>query len=468
MITDDEIKAKSLELDVHTSDVQRDYVFGWLLSGIRNASPQLSESLILKGGNAFRKAYFTDARYSNDLDFSVEDEVEPDKMQAQLNEVCTYVSDHTGINFSLDETRIGLKRGADTDAKVFEARVYFQGFYGEEHFNLKAKVDLTEFDRIFLPIQPRRVIHDYSDQELCTGEIRCHKLEELLAAKLKALLLRIHSPDLFDFIYCVFFQTDLGINRLEVITTFLKKTIYEGDPGIAKALLLGLPFQTFRAVWDKYLVLPKVSIISFVDAESQFRSIIEQLFSLLEPAQQGTAGGIFRSRYLSHFPSTRRNLIMEAGRTQTLLRMRYDGLERLVEPYAIKYKIRQDGVGREYFYGVDIKGGRSGVVGIKMYTEDKVQGMELTEQKFDPRYPIEVVKTDDSLSYFGQSFSSGSRSTSGCVTSRSKPRSIFGLTYTVKCTACDKTFTRQSFDMKLNKHKDRHGNLCYGTLGYLV
>ncbi len=38
MISNDEIKSKALELEVNTSDVQRDYVFGWLLSGIYHVS----------------------------------------------------------------------------------------------------------------------------------------------------------------------------------------------------------------------------------------------------------------------------------------------------------------------------------------------------------------------------------------------------------------------------------------------
>lgn len=34
MIDRSEIDQKSVELGVHSSDVQRDYVFGWLLSGM--------------------------------------------------------------------------------------------------------------------------------------------------------------------------------------------------------------------------------------------------------------------------------------------------------------------------------------------------------------------------------------------------------------------------------------------------
>ena len=71
MIDRTEIDDKAEEYDIHTSNVQRDYVFGWLLCAIYNNS-HLAQRLILKGGNCFRKVYFPDTRFSNDLDFSTQ------------------------------------------------------------------------------------------------------------------------------------------------------------------------------------------------------------------------------------------------------------------------------------------------------------------------------------------------------------------------------------------------------------
>ena len=49
MIGREEVQKKSEEIRVHTSHVQRDYIFGWLLSGIYSHS-DLGNSLVLKGG----------------------------------------------------------------------------------------------------------------------------------------------------------------------------------------------------------------------------------------------------------------------------------------------------------------------------------------------------------------------------------------------------------------------------------
>ncbi len=478
MIDKKEIEQKSEELGVNTSDVQRDYVFGWLLSGIYHNDNAMKDLLILKGGNGFRKAYFEHARYSNDLDFSTQLEIDPNQLGIEINKACKYAADLTGINFALEENKVALKRGADEDNKTYEARVYFEGFYGKESYNIKVKLDIREYDKIFLPLQRRNIIHSYSDAADCKGEIICQKLEELLASKLKALLQRQHSPDLYDFIFTVFFQKIIGVDRLEIIKTFLKKTIYEPNPTVAKNLLLEIPFQTFKAFWSEYLVCPRQSLINFDDAENQFKLIIPQMFGLLQPSYAfagGRYGGGFSGGYsLNYFPANYRNTIMEAGRMRRILRMTYDGLMRTIEPYSLAYKVRKDGEGQEYLYAWDRTGGRSGVVSIKSYTKDKVQSLEMTDETFEPRYPIELSKAGEPFGqgYFSRPFTTRTPSirTPGIRTTPPKRRtpSIYGVSYTIECPVCNKRFKRPSYNTKLNKHKDRYGNQCYGRTGYIV
>ena len=46
MITKDEIESKSKEFEIHSSNVERDYVFGWLIFGIFTAS-SLKDTIFL-------------------------------------------------------------------------------------------------------------------------------------------------------------------------------------------------------------------------------------------------------------------------------------------------------------------------------------------------------------------------------------------------------------------------------------
>ena len=462
MIDKNEIDAKAEELGVHAANVQRDYVFGWILSGLFHEWNPLNNRLILKGGNCFRKAYFEHARFSNDLDFSTQTELIEEDLRAAIEYACKYAMDKSGVEFLVDQSRIASRDSAQEDAVFYDARIYFKSFYGEENVTIKVELDVKEYDQIILPIQSRNLIHSYSDSDICKGVLNCWKLEELLASKLKALLHRQHSPDLYDFVYAIFLQKILGISRFEVITTFLKKTIYQPTPHIARELLLDLPFQVIRGLWSEFLVCPKTSLINFEDAETWFRTIIAELFGLLQPTPVFVpAGGGFSPSY---FKPRSRDVIFEGGRLQKVLRMVYDGFTRMVEPYSLAFKRRKDGVASEYFYAWDRSGGRSGYVGIKSFVSEKIQSIQITDETFTPRYPIELVK---GLGYFAKPFSS----TSGYIPSSTKSkRSSFssGLSYTIECPICGKRFKRNSYNTRLNEHKDKYGNRCFGRIGFIV
>jgi hypothetical protein len=62
---------------------KRDNVFGWLLAKIFWGSP-LGSRLVLKGGNALRKGYFPNTRYSSDLDFTTDGGLNPEELKLQL------------------------------------------------------------------------------------------------------------------------------------------------------------------------------------------------------------------------------------------------------------------------------------------------------------------------------------------------------------------------------------------------
>ncbi|RJQ29981.1 hypothetical protein C4565_01435 [Candidatus Parcubacteria bacterium] len=402
MIQNSEIEQKAKEFQINTSNLQRDYVFGWLLSGIYGQT-RLGEKLILKGGNGLRKGYLRNTRFSKDLDFSVTDAVDPTVLSRQLQEVCNYAQDRSGVLFEADKTRIDKKPGFDNEqTQVYEARIYFKSFYGEEEIVLKVQLDVTTFDKIFLPVQSRPLIHPYSDEDKCTAVIRCHKLEEILASKMNAALQRRKVTDLFDLVYSIIINNDYDVSRPEVISTFLKKTIYESNPNTAKDLLLNVPVEEYRPFWQE-IIAPVFSLFDFDRAVTSFKDLVTGLFTFIpspafSPAPATYGGGYARltrgfdaSAVFSYFPSAERNVIITAGRTQKLVRMVYDGAARLIEPYAFEYRIRKkDGRGMEYFWGWNLSGGKSGIPGIRKFISDKIQSVSETDISFSPRFAIEL------------------------------------------------------------------------------
>ena len=355
MITRDEIDQKAQELDVHIANVQRDYVFGWLLKAI-SENPYLGSILILKGGNGFRKAYFDNARFSDDLDFSTETALNTAQLQQAITQCCEYIRLATRVHFNVERNTIkeegSIDLGNEPRQKIYRARIFFDDFYGEaSSFTIAIRLDISEFDKLYLPVKSKKLIHPYSDSEACKATIRCLSLEEMIANKMKCLLQRRHSHDLFDMVYIHLLENKNQLNRQEVLSAFLKKTIFEPSPISAKNLLLGLPFEFFKIAWQRYVVCPVKSRFDFEIAADNFKEFIEELF---------TGHSERPNSSVAFFPAHLRNPIMDAARENKVLRVTYGGVPRLVEPYALTYKRRKDWVAQEYFYCWDITGGNSG------------------------------------------------------------------------------------------------------------
>jgi len=462
MIDKNEIESKASEFEIHTSDIQRDYISGWVLAGIYTKT-SLQDSLVLKGGNCLRKAYFEHTRFSRDLDFSTPGALHEDVIGRELSGVCDFVQASTGVIFEKERTVVAEKRGADPDKKMYQARLYFKDFYGNsDNITISIRLDVKQFDRIFLPVQQRNLIHPYSDYSDCCVPLNCLKLEEILAGKLKCLLQRRHSADLYDFVYSVFLNPAIDLNRREIVSTFLKMTIFEPSPGTVRGLLLDLPFQTIKALWYQYLVIPAKGSIDFDRAVESFKNTVDEMFGSLPVGRQ----------HLAYFPSHFRNPIMEAGHGMTLLTIVYDGVKRLVEPYSLTYKTRKDGVSREYLYVHDLTGGRNSGPGIKAFVHPKIQSLENTDTKFEPRHEMELSKAGDipQSPYFARpsTRSAFDFSLRGLGRRRSSSRSLYQQIYMIHCPYCGKQFRRTKYDTKLNPHKDRYGNRCFGTIGYIV
>jgi predicted nucleotidyltransferase component of viral defense system len=108
MIFPTEIEAKSREFEIHSSNVQRDYVFGWLLFGIFTQS-SLKDRIFLKGGNALRKGYFENTRFSSDLDFGIPGDITQEELLAEINKVCEFAQEKSGVIFVKNDNKVEEK-----------------------------------------------------------------------------------------------------------------------------------------------------------------------------------------------------------------------------------------------------------------------------------------------------------------------------------------------------------------------
>lgn len=460
MISKSEIEAKSQEFEIHPANVQRDYVFGWLLFGIFTVS-DLQDRIFLKGGNALRKGYLENTRFSSDLDFGTPGDIPQEVVMREFTKVCAFIQEQSGVQFQesahqIREKTFSATDGSMKDLKVYEMRLYFNDFYGNaDHIKIRISIDFTRFDKVILPIQSKQLIHRYSDAPLVESQIRCVKLEEIIATKLKCLLQRQHAPDLFDYVYTI---KCLGgnMNRRELVSTFIRKTIFDRNPHVAKEILLKTPFQFFREYWEKTVVCAKQFTLAVEEAISSFISDMTELFSIYP--QTG-----YRS--FAYFGPDVRVPIMEAGRSMTCLRITYSGRERLVEPYSLCYMQKRDGSQREYLYVYDRVGGGSGP-GIKSLIAENLTFIQNTEEKFEPRFPVELSKAGEMpkehLFFDPNKPMQSSHKRLGKTLGRTGPQ------YVYNCAHCGRQFTRSKMSNKLNAHKGKNGYACSGRIGYYV
>jgi predicted nucleotidyltransferase component of viral defense system len=454
LITRDELLVQAKAFDLGEADVQRDYLFGWIISGIFRES-SLADRATLKGGNALRKGYLPGTRFSDDLDFSTRDSLDGEAVLIELNRVCEFASNATGVRFDIGRNRLSGEHQIDHDRHVYKYQLYFKDMIGgKDHVTISIRVDMTEYDQLYLPAQERQLIHPYSDADACTATIRCVKLEEALADKMKCLLQRRYCYDLFDLVYGAFISRDIAVDRAELMNVFLRKTIFGSSPGAARSLLLDLPLDIYRGWWHKVLV-PTASRMSFDAAVETLRSGITELFARYASSGRGE---------LAFYPSRLRNPIMEAGAGHKLIRVTYHGVTRIMEPYSLVFKRRKDGVAQEYFFAWDRSGGHSGP-GIKTLMHYDVQALEVMNETFEPRYEVTLSKAGDSSQ---SGYFAGARSPrrSAPRTRLARPRT--GPTYVIQCSYCSKHFTRTTNSTRLNPHKNPWGSPCAGRTGFVV
>jgi len=384
MIPELEFHSISRSLGVPLPHVEKDYVMGWLVWGLAQEA-FLRERLILKGGNCLRKLYFPDTRFSDDLDFTTTEVLTGVAFRPHLERILGLVSETSGISFSTERTRVDEAQTPDPEEQALDARVYFRGMAGDSSVVFRVKFDVSPYERIVLPLQDQPLIHGYSDANVCKTGVRGYALEEVLAEKLRSWIQRTRARDLFDAAKII--ASGRGtVRKAEILRVFLQKTLFKGIPNVARDELLSREkFSVASGHWLTSIVCPINALIVAANAIELFVQFVTALFA---PEMTGATG--FRTQQgavgaVRQIPATIREAIISAGRNRQLLTLTYSGLTRLVEPYALKFKVRKDGFAGEYFYGYD----RTKDQSIKSFLLNKVQAAQARAEAFTPRFYVD-------------------------------------------------------------------------------
>jgi len=157
----DEANLKKVPMHV----IEKNYALSYILAGMAK-QPELSHSLIFKGGTALKKIFFGDYRFSEDLDFSVINAPKDKQLENALNNVLTLSKELLNEYGSFD---IQLKRNPEKapHPKGQDAFNVMVKFPWQPTPLCRIKVEITHDEPVILSPEYKPILHGYEEQIDC-------------------------------------------------------------------------------------------------------------------------------------------------------------------------------------------------------------------------------------------------------------------------------------------------------------
>ncbi|HSW69434.1 MAG TPA: nucleotidyl transferase AbiEii/AbiGii toxin family protein [Gammaproteobacteria bacterium] len=224
----DEANLKKVPIHV----IEKDYALSYILAGMAK-QPELSHSLIFKGGTALKKIFFGDYRFSEDLDFSVINAPKDKKLENALQNALARSKELLNEYGSFD---IQLKRNPEKSPhpKGQDAFNVLVKFPWQPTPLCRIKVEITHDEPVILSPEYKSILHDYDEQIDCT--VACYHIEEIVAEKLRALLQthkklvvrgwnRPRARDYYD-LWCILKNYISSVDTVRLIEMLDKKCVH--------------------------------------------------------------------------------------------------------------------------------------------------------------------------------------------------------------------------------------------------
>jgi predicted nucleotidyltransferase component of viral defense system len=180
--------------------------------------------MIFKGGTALKKCYFPDYRFSEDLDFTLAEEVPFETIRKDLDRAFeeSYRDSGVVIRYARSD------RHPHANSHTFYLN--YEGPLGNLPSGKEIKTDITIKEKVVFPIEERPVLRAYAEYEDIPGNaiIKVYSLKEIAAEKVIAVCDRARNEprDLYDLWYlCEQTHVDLA----EVIDAIAGKLELRGQ-----------------------------------------------------------------------------------------------------------------------------------------------------------------------------------------------------------------------------------------------
>jgi predicted nucleotidyltransferase component of viral defense system len=474
MIDRRELLQLAENLGLQPQVVEKDYVLGWLLAGIR-ANADLDDHWVFKGGTCLKKCYFETYRFSEDLDFTITSEAHLDQafLTKAFADISAWIYEQTGIEIPADRLRFDVYRNK-RERLAAEGRIYYRGPIAPRGGDLpRIKLDLTTDELLALPAVERPVVHAFSDAPESGISAHCYAYEEVFGEKVRALGERARPRDLYDVIN-LFRHDDFQPQPAAILDVLRRKCAHKGIQ-IPTLDTIKAFYEELSGDWQTMLAhqLPALPPLeSFWNSLPEFFAWLAGGAPTVMPQSYPLAAGevILRQPLGTlvgpGIVSSALEIIRFAASNRLTVEIDYvkENGERTTREIEA-YSLRRTQAGAVVLHGFDMSRNDH-----RSYRTDRIRAARATARVFAPRYAVELTPGGpqaipsaariSSRTSFGSGF--------GGAVRRFPTRRTFSPTYVYQCPICSKRFSRKSQDSALRAHKSPAGWDCSGRTGYLV
>lgn len=244
--------------------IEKDYCLTWFLIGLSKSS--LKDKLVFKGGTCLRRCYFSDYRFSEDLDFTLIEKISLDEiLKAIKEEIAPSVLNEVGISFGIDKVE------ADS-LNTHQFYVSYIGPLPSTSAIKTVKVDVTFKETLVTTPEKRKILKsyaEYSDFEEI-HEILTYTVDEIVTEKICALIdpKRSEPRDLYD-IWHLF--NEKGINDDFLPDYVIKKLEAKGEKYEERRNNLTGKEARIKKTWEQRL---SQQVAKLPDFEGVYREVL--------------------------------------------------------------------------------------------------------------------------------------------------------------------------------------------------
>ncbi|HAX62213.1 MAG TPA: hypothetical protein DCX95_06660 [Elusimicrobia bacterium] len=262
MIDYNYVRKLSGKIGIPEETIEKDFCIELLLSRFCN-SAILTKNLVFRGGTAFKKIYFPEFRYSEDLDFLL-------KSDGNLN-----IYEKT-IGDMLSKASKRLPVALKIKSVFYPQHGHLQMFVSydiipEIHSAKELKIDIIE-DSTVLPSRNRKINFSYEYFKKSDCFLNTYNLESIIAEKIGRILDVVDEPrDLWDLRYLL--KSKIKIRDAK--KSFGKK--YGTEINIS-SLLNAVKNKNYKKMWDVRLKNQLPNLTEYETVVKELEILIKSYF----------------------------------------------------------------------------------------------------------------------------------------------------------------------------------------------